>query len=126
MTIKHAEIIKHMVDHGYESVEYEYGGRWFFARESITPLRLPTFNWRIRPAEKLLHIENFPTPETKALAYGETYYLLTISPCIPNLCTWYNANDEWVALKKGRVYKSKDKCNLARNLLLSALSVTVT
>lgn len=118
--LTHAEIIKHMVDFGYDSVEYQVDSTiWYTPNAIYNPLSKPRFKWRIKPIQKTICINNFPASERKALENGESYFFLPTG--LVDSCKWLGSEADYQRLEQGLVYKKEGECTKAMNLLKYAL-----
>jgi hypothetical protein len=93
--LKHAEVIKHMVEHGFESVEGLFHAGWGRATQWVNPTSVPSMQWRIKPKTLRINVE-IPMPD---------------------------GFDEWfLAIGNGAVfYKSKEDRDEAERIIFNAL-----
>lgn len=70
--LPHAEIIKHMVEHGFDSVEGQILGDWYPATDMVNPLTRPELPWRIKPVTVTVEI---PRPIDAVMCTGTTFVL---------------------------------------------------
>ncbi|MDE2104925.1 MAG: hypothetical protein KGL39_47245 [Patescibacteria group bacterium] len=72
MKLPHAEVIKHMIEHGYESVEWHHpDSKWLPASAHCNPFNLGEFPWRIKPDTVTVEIPR-PTDVSSNVGAGST------------------------------------------------------
>jgi hypothetical protein len=121
--LPHADVLRHMADHGFKSVEYISGicadGELIkcYADERINPLASPELPWRLKSSITPLHIDDFPMPETEAPAFKTHYYALFSL----GFMVWDNHHIDFEHLSSGLVYIDENKRDKANELLIAAL-----
>ena len=119
--LKHADVIKHMVDNGYPSVECPQigdDGNMPTVTQYFNPVTAPKYQWRIKPTTLTINVE-IPKPETEPLKEGTEFWILFSS----NSYTWREPIGEYLknVLSSGRVYTSRENRDEAERILTAAL-----
>ena len=104
--MKHADVIKHMAEHGFESVEYGQNDNlkpsiWATSSLTINPVIDQGLQWRIKPATLRINVE-IPMPCSESQAQA---------------ALWLGKNSQ----RNPIYFKSQDDCDEAKRILVAAL-----
>jgi hypothetical protein len=117
--LPHAEIIKHITDHGFDSVQVrdKHIDVWNCGDVHVNPVTCPSLVWRKTPETVDVFIRDLPMAEKKAPECNTRYFMLLSH----SECVWNGTQLDRLALKMRRVYLDMDQRDIANRILSNAL-----